>query len=57
MGVFACAVFLMSFSDMFQAQGFNKEAFANTIQDIYLLRVVLVVFLVIFITGLLGVGG
>ena len=36
--------FLMSFSDMFRAQGFNKEAFANTIQDIYLLRVVLVVF-------------
>ena len=35
---------LMSFSDMFRAQGFNQEAFAHTIQDIYLLRVVLVVF-------------
>ena len=47
---------LMSFSDMFRAQGFNQEAFAHTIQDIYLLRVVLVVFLVIFLTGLLDVG-
>ena len=35
---------LMSFSDMFRAPGFNQEAFAHTIQDIYLLRVVLVVF-------------
>ena len=50
--------FLLYFSDMFRAQGFNKEAFANTIQDIYLLRVVLVVFffLVISLTGLLNVG-
>ena len=55
-GVFACADFLTSYSDMFRAQGFNREAFANTIQDIYLLRVVLVVFLVIFLTGLLDVG-
>ena len=47
---------LMSFSDMFRAQGFNQEAFAHTIQDIYLLRVVLVVFLVNFLTGLLDVG-
>ena len=46
---------LMSFSDMFRAQGFNQEAFAHTIQDIYLLRVVLVIFQVIFLTGLFGV--
>ena len=47
---------LMSFSDMFRAPGFNQEAFAHTIQDIYLLRVMLVVFPYYFFpTGLLHV--
>ena len=47
---------LMSFADMFRAPGFNQEAFANTIQEIYLLRVVLVVFsYYFFLIGLLNV--
>ena len=46
---------LMSFADMFRAPGFNQEAFANTIQEIYLLRVVLVVFSYYFFLGLLNV--
>ena len=47
---------LMSFADMFRAPGFNQEAFAHTIQEIYLLRVVLVVFSdYFFLIGLLNV--
>ena len=47
---------LMSFADMFRAPGFNQEAFARTIQDIYLLRVMLVVFSYhFFLIGLLNV--
>ena len=44
---FSMCCILMSFADMFRAPGFNQEAFARTIQDIYLLRVMLVVFLII----------
>ena len=47
---------LMSFADMFRAPGFNQEAFAHTIQEIYLLRVMLVVFpYYFFLIGLLNV--
>ena len=47
---------LMSSADMFRAPGFNQEAFAHTIQEIYLLRVVLVVFsYYFFLIGLLNV--
>ena len=47
---------LMSSADMFRASGFNQEAFAHTIQEIYLLRVVLVVFPCYFFPiGLLNV--
>ena len=41
---FSMCCILMSFADMFRAPGFNQEAFARTIQDIYSLRVMMVVF-------------
>ena len=42
--IFSMCCILMSFADMFRAPGFNQEAFARTIQDIYSLRVMMVVF-------------
>ena len=53
---FSMYCILMSFADMFRAPGFNQEAFAHTIQEIYLLRVMLVVFPYYFFPiGLLNV--
>ena len=47
---------LMSSADMFRAPGFNQEAFAHTIQEIYSLRVMMVVFSYkSFFLGLLNV--
>ena len=53
---FSMYCILMSFADMFRAPGFNQEAFARTIQDIYSLRVLMVVFSYkSFFLGLLNV--
>ena len=53
---FSMYCILMSFADMFRAPGFNQEAFAHTIQEIYSLRVMMVVFSYkSFFLGLLNV--